>query len=292
MLLELAVADAYAISFEFVKDWSKHGLVNDLSGYQQHPEYSDLKPSQYTDDTQRTIATGWTICSGDWADPTNFLHTLLAEYQRSPRTGYSKRFQTLIESMEGKTGIDVMRAITRRADSNGSIMGCLPCGFLPLASDVRIAATSQAIATHSFSTVPYAQSMALCVNHFLRGGERRDLPLYLITESEGPSEGSRPKVGGVSMKASDTCAAVLHLLGCGEYSPRYESLSEVLLNAVALKGDTDSVAALAVGIASLSGEFEKDLPRHLIDGLEWGDDHTRSDLMLLDDTLHMVFNGE
>jgi ADP-ribosyl-[dinitrogen reductase] hydrolase len=291
MLLELAVADAYGIAFEFVKDWSAHGLVNDLSGYQQHPEYAGLKPSQYTDDTQRTMATGWTICSGDWVEPASYLHHLQTEFTSSPRAGYSRNFQSLIESMKGKSSIDFLRAIKRRAASNGSIMGCLPCGFLPDPADVRLAATMQAISTHSFSTVPHAQSLALAAHHFIHGGKRDGLREFLSRESEGPNEGYRPKVGGVSMNASDTGAAVLHLMGCGDYAPHFDSLSEILLNAVALKGDTDSVSALAVGIASLSDEFAKDLPQKLIDELEMGDEKERGAIMLLEDTLWTVAQG-
>jgi len=35
-------------------------------------------------------------------------------------------------------------------------------------------------------------------------------------------------------------------------------------------GDVDSVAAIALGLASLSEEYERDIPEELVDGLEDG----------------------
>jgi ADP-ribosyl-[dinitrogen reductase] hydrolase len=292
VLIEMAVADAYSIAFEFVNDPQAHGLVNDLASYQQHPKYASLKPSQYTDDTQRTIATGWTICSGDWVEPAAFLHNLVNEYRRSPRDGYSRRFQALIEEMKDKSSLDFIRAIKNRTDTNGSIMGCLPCGFLSNPADVRLAATMQAVATHSFKTVPHAQSLALAAHHFIQGGARADLETFLSEESQGPSTGYFPTRGGIEMTAEATSAAVLNLIGCSKFAPDHRSLSEVLRAAVDLGGDTDSVAALAVGLASLSDEFAKDLPQNLVDGLEFGNQAEHSDILALEDTLSMVARGE
>lgn len=304
MIHEIAVADAYAIAFEFVKDPSSHGLVNDLTNYQQHPKYANLKPSQYTDDTQRTIATGWAICAEDYYDPASFLVGLRNEFERSPRDGYSRNFQKLIEQVvrEEIGAFDFMKMITHRAPSNGSIMGCLPCGFLRTPSEVKIAATSQAIATHASSTVPYAQRLALAAHYFIHNvGEHDDREMlieFLLSEAE-PSrdyenfmeEAERasffmPPKPDVTMDARRTHVEVLRLL------LKHRKLSELLRAAVELGGDTDSVAALAVGLASLSDAYVKDLPEVLTESVEFGNSAEHDHFTTLEETLWMVARGE
>ncbi len=45
-------------------------------------------------------------------------------------------------------------------------------------------------------------------------------------------------------------------------------MSELLINCVNLCGDTDSVAAISVGLASCFKEYKKDLPTILVESLD------------------------
>jgi ADP-ribosylglycohydrolase len=68
--------------------------------------------------------------------------------------------------------------------------------------------------------------------------------------------------GFVDGKAiSTTCAALTQLV-------RNRELSQVLLNSINLGGDVDSVAAIALGLASLATDTIRDLPKHLYFQLE------------------------
>jgi ADP-ribosylglycohydrolase len=280
MLLEIAVADGYSIAFEFVKDPAQHGLRNDLATYQQNPRYDTLLPSLHTDDTQRSLAVANWIMDGDYFAPDSFIEYLKLEFANYPRAGYSKGFQALME--EDLSAIDMMRRITHKADSNGSIMGVLPCGYLRDPVDVRMAATIQAITTHSHATVPYAQGLAMAAHYFIHDlGSRTDLLEFLKSECEGDlAENVPDKATGFSgMTAKLTAETVLALvLGTN-------SLSDMLYRAVDLRGDTDSIAALAVGLGSVCREIENDLPQVLIDGVEQGDPKFKARMLAKEEVL-------
>jgi ADP-ribosylglycohydrolase len=274
MLLESAVADAYAIPFEFVRNPGEHGLVNDLQTYQQHPHYDDLKPSQYTDDTLRSIATALVVIDNNGQpafDPTAYVKALQRVVSGDRRKGWSKRFQQYLEANLEASPVEFMRGLSKRAGSNGAIMGCLPLGYLRHPVDVRVAATAQAIATHSVDTASYAQMMALSAHFFIHNPSEGFASLmgFLSREVEGGvldahAADDSPPPGPVDMSAKSTALAVLWLLR------RSDSLSGILREAVELGGDTDSVAALAVGIASCTNAYRHDLPEKLVDALDHG----------------------
>jgi hypothetical protein len=80
MIKEIAIADAYAQAFEFVKNPETYGLKNRLVdgklNFQQNPKYPELKPGNFTDDTIRTIASCWTMME---LDHDRFPHNLPLE---------------------------------------------------------------------------------------------------------------------------------------------------------------------------------------------------------------------
>ncbi len=294
MLYELAVADAFAIPFEFVKNRSQYGLVNDLRTYQQHPEYAGLKPSQYTDDTQRSIANAMVVLNQCTHDPFAFIRSMQNEFKADPRDGYSRRFQKFMEENQHAYPLDWLKTITHRRESNGSIMGAAPLGYLPTEVEVRFAATLQAITTHSVVTATYAQAIALTAHFFLYDLAPKDcLMSYLRDELEGWDTcfadfctGDHLPEKSVTMKARDTCIAVLQLLD------RHDSLTAMLKRAVDIGGDTDSVAALAVGLGSCCGEIENDLPEELLAGLEFGDPVKQARLRDLDARLELFRSNQ
>lgn len=276
MLLSIGVSDAYAIPFEFVKDPNAHGLVNDLMTYQQHPKYAELKPSQYTDDTLRSIATALVVINNPEDghtvfDPTAYVKAMQIVVRGDPRKGWSKRFQQYLEANLDTHPVQFMRGITNRAATNGAIMGSLPLGYLKHVPDVKLAAATQALTTHSAETVRYAQMMALSSHFFLHNPEEdfSALIAFLLEEVDGGLEedfafSSTDLPQPVSMSARDTAHAVLALLY------RNDSLSGILREAVETGGDTDSVAALAIGIASCTRAYAHDLPGKLVNELDMG----------------------
>ena len=282
MIFEMAVADAYAIPFEFVKDPQ---FPNDLKTYHQHPKY-DLKPSQYTDDTMRSMAVARWIIRGHIHDPVNFISHLQAEYGKDPsRQGWSRGFQKLLEENYRDYPQYFMDKIHFRKASNGSIMGVAPCGYLHSIPEVKTAAMMQAISTHSWETVPYAQALALAAHYFIHDlGAKEDVFEFTHEHVDGqhPSDHGiflASIVGPVNMTAKDTSFAVMNLIY------KNDKLSDILRKAVDLGGDTDSVAALAVGIGSCCKEIENDLPKELCRGLEFSHGPTQGWLKALDESL-------
>jgi len=276
MLLSMAAADAYCIAWEFVANPTSHGLTNDFT-YQQNPRYPELSASRYTDDTLRALSTALIVTNGEGVlDSETYAHALQVIYMEDDRPGWSKRFQEYLANNYQAKPLDFIAGI-KPATSNGALMGAAPIGYLANENHVMIAAAAQAVCTHSFQTVPYAQAIALAAHHFLNGGRKVELVPYLENTIERDFLPRKaPKKG---MHARETCEAILDLL------IRCRSLTQIITTAAEDGGDTDSIAAQAVAIASCSNEYEQDIPANLIEDLEEGDAGQREYLKEMD--LHL-----
>jgi ADP-ribosylglycohydrolase len=90
------------------------------------------------------------------------------------------------------------------------------------------------------------------------------MTLWVADKVAGPWRLPWDKGTAVSVNGVATAHAAIQLVATlGSYS-------NILKEAVGLGGDTDSVAAIACGAASLSAEFDMDVPRELKAGLENG----------------------
>lgn len=283
MLIETAIADSYSIPWEFVSDPHKHGLVNDLRTYQQNPRYTTLGASRYTDDTLRAIILARVVLSGDVTNAQAYITEMQKIYESDQRDGWSHRFQQYLQDNRRKSARDFMAGL-KRGNTNGSLMGTPVLGFIPEEQIMLVAAGVQALATHAATTIPYAQMMAAASHWFIhRGGDRAGLLAYMeeITGFEVPIVRSdNPK----DMTARGTVGAVMSLL----LDPQNTSLMELLHTAVRLGGDTDSIAALTIAIASCSNEYKADLSEELFLGLEGGDPQVRINLDLLEQELRKL----
>lgn len=297
MLLEMAVADAYGIGFEFVPDSADR--PNDLSRYHMHPKYGNeingLKPGNYTDDTQRAIANALVVLQGNPLDPFSYMEYYLRVFRADPRKGYSKRYQSLLESVtamepDDSKAVHVFNAsVTRKATSNGSIMGVAPLGYLHSPNTVALAAAIQAMTTHGIETVIYAQAIALFAHYHIYNNRypkvtNVDSFINQYSGSEDLVQWEDVAIPRVDMSAKTTYKAVRQCL-C------LERITQIMLRAVEMTGDTDSVAASAVALASVAPDrYTNDIPDHLMDSLEAADGvatgaERRDELRALDDKL-------
>ena len=284
MLAEMAVADAYGISFEFVPDTADR--VNDLSRYYQHPTYGDMVPGHYTDDTQRSIANGLMVLDhyngggpikGDVFSPISYLAYYQIVFARDQRPGYSRRFEAFLKDNLETDPVDMALKLNRKP-TNGAVMGAAALGYLRTPEEVMLAAASQALSTHSYAAIPYAQIVAMSAHYTINNiGPLHDLSpwLYRHLADSGKSArdfladatamlGDNNPPGPVTMGASSAVRLMLWAL------PRYHSLSALTKLAVQVGGDTDSAAAIMVAVASESLEYVDDFPDALWDGLENG----------------------
>src|SRR5690606_9982456 len=96
MLFEMAIADAYAVAFEFAED---EAPANDLLSYHRNPAFAELEPARFTDDTHRAIANAEVILGGDGIfDPETYVRQYQEIYRRDPRYGYSRRYHAYLKA--------------------------------------------------------------------------------------------------------------------------------------------------------------------------------------------------
>lgn len=301
----MAIGDAYGIGFEFVDkdEWSNNGLVNDLSKFYQHPLYSNLIPGQYTDDTQRALANTMVICHKDFLNPLEYTKSYIEEFKASPRDGYSRGFQALIESCDD--GQQLLDTVSPTKNSNGSIMGVAPLGYLENISDVMRAAAIQAMTTHGWRTVPYAQMIAATAHYFLYDiGPKDELTQFLFLNIDLPnticpmiagkadecmfasiikeSEYEDLGVDPCSMSAKSTALHALYAI------VNYDNLADMLTHCIDVSGDTDSLAAISMALGSVSTEIENNLPQHFYDTIENGS-RGRDYIKQLNDVINNVY---
>jgi ADP-ribosylglycohydrolase len=279
-LLRIAQGDAYAMAVEYVKREKHPELYAEALKFErflQHPTHKKLKPGMYTDDTQMSIANIElllnTSLSPEKRGADDFRRHFFDVFKRDERDGYSRGFQKLLE--ECQTVAELKEKIVPNSDKNGAAMRSVPFGVI---ADPRYAidlAMTQARVTHDTPQgIASAASVAI-MSHFTI---HTDLPFEEMTgwceqyvpsafaefwhDWDGPVQGNKndPADLGVGM---NTVWAVCTLLR------REKSLMGILQKTIEWGGDTDSVAAIAWGIASARYQDEQ-LPEFLERDLELG----------------------
>ncbi|MBU2713687.1 ADP-ribosylglycohydrolase family protein [Zooshikella harenae] len=261
MLVELAIGDAYGAGFEYVSPQIVR-QNNDLTTYFQHPRHLSIKPGQYTDDTQMSIAVAELLLAGlEWT-PLNIATYFLRVFKRDPREGYASRFyQFLVDTQDGPT---FLQHIKPYSDKSGAAMRAGPIGLLVDEQQVIEYATLQAKVTHDTpGGIHSAVAAALMVHYFLyQLGSKEELGEYLL--SKVPGEWATVWRGRVGHKGVDAVqAAVTAII-------QHRSLSSILHQCISYTGDVDTVATIAMAAASCTSDIEHDLPASLYQNLEKG----------------------
>ncbi|MEM9996959.1 MAG: ADP-ribosylglycohydrolase family protein [Bacteroidota bacterium] len=260
MLLELAIGDAYGAGFEYVSKriTREH---NDLSGYIQHPRHGTA-PGCYTDDTQMTLAIAEAIVSDDPWTRDQLARRFVEVYKRDPREGYARGFRAFLE--EVRDGAEFLDRIRPESDKSGAAMRAVPSGVYPDVQTVIARSRLQAAITHDTpGGIAASVATSLMAHYFLYDlGPKADLPAFIATHVEGPW--TTPWRGKVGAKGLMSAHAALTAI------TQSASLSDLLRRCIALTGDVDTVATIALGAASCSREIEQDLPDVLVAGLEDG----------------------
>jgi ADP-ribosylglycohydrolase len=273
MLLHIALGDAYAAGFEYIKfhpDEPEFKEIRAFQGYMQHPGHQGLRPGMYTDDTQMSIAVAETLINkGTSASYNDWVAAWFDTFKRDPRDGYSRGFQAILESVKSA---DELRATLRpNSTKNGAAMRAVPLGVIKDVDKLLTVAAFQATTTHaSYEGVQSAMAIALMSHYALydhrklsamQGWLEPRLPLFekFRVPWEGPVQGNvkhSPYDVGIN-----TAWAVNTLL------IHKRSLREIMDQVIEWGGDTDSVAAIAWGIAGARHQDEV-LPEFLVHDLE------------------------
>ncbi|MBW8760370.1 MAG: ADP-ribosylglycohydrolase family protein [Burkholderiales bacterium] len=259
MLIEIAIGDAYGAGFEFAPR-AKIDRHNDGAGYVGHE--LGIPAGRYTDDTQMSIAIAELLLRDALPDALACANAFVEVYRRDPRAGYSKGFGQLLG--EVADGADLLRRIHPGSVRNGAAMRSVPLGLIADRRVLRRVAREQAAVTHDSPEGRLSSEVVALMSHALihRAATIDQLAALVAAET-----GFALRVdwsAEVAVDAIETLHAVHTALA------RHRSMRELLRACVAFGGDTDSVAAIALGLASLSPEFSDDLPPSLRGGLENG----------------------
>ena len=261
MLLEIAIGDAYGMAFEYTKrPFVEKYNTFPATGYYKHPKHN-IAPGCYTDDTQLSLA----LAEAMLVD--NFKYNFLAQkfvdvFKRDPRTGYSRGMYAAL--CKAKNGQHLLNLIDGDSDRSGAAMRTVPIGLCRTIPEVMAKSAIQSIITHNTEGGVYsAWAVSLAAHYFYRDLGPKDC-LGKFIESYVPGEWAKYWNEPAIQKGVNCVRAALTAVFVSN------TLSEVLYNSIAFTGDVDTVAAMAMGIASLSYEIKKDIPKVLFDNLENG----------------------
>lgn len=259
LLLELAVGDAYGAGFEFC-DREKISRSNTLQAYVAHD--LGIEAGRYTDDTQMSVAVAEVLLSDADGSSDAFADAFVRCYRRDLRKGYAKGLQALLD--ECGDGAALRQRIRPDSRRNGAAMRSVPLGLVPDPARVLALARSQAVVTHDTpEAVLSSQVVALMAHHLVYSRAGLDEIPALVEQATGFALRA-DWAGEVECDAVQTLHAVATSL------LRNRRMSDLLLDCVNHGGDVDSVAAIAMGLASLAPHYTRDIPPRLLDDLESG----------------------
>ena len=172
-----AIGDAYGFCFEFADEKFVH-QHNDLQ-YHQHPEFDNIRPGNYSDDTQMQLALAELLISGERWTPLTVAEAFVRTFKRDPRPGYARRFAALLHDVE--SGAELVQRLRPESERNGAAMRAPVIGLLPKIEDVIEYATVQASVTHrTDGGINSAVATAMMSHYFVYDlGSTNDLPIFL-----------------------------------------------------------------------------------------------------------------
>lgn len=290
LLLYMGMADAYAMACEFLDrrdNAATFGACETLTRYASNPVYPAHRAGFYTDDTEMSCANARVLIRlGTSAEDVDFADAYVAEFARGGRrAGYSRGLQAVLE--RAVDGVDFLDRLGAPSAKNGAAMRAVPFGVLPKVSQVLEMATRQARITHDTSEGRFsARAVALMAHYALyESGNMAGILAYCLEHLppedvhvyggvfrrrwDGGTVVERPS--GTHWPLSTLAVTTVHAVA--DLVAHQTSLADMLSRAIRWGGDTDSVAAIAWGVASARFQDEP-LPAFLERDLEQGSDHT------------------
>ncbi len=254
-----AIGDSYGFCFEFAES-AFVTRNNDLS-YHQHPEFADVAPGVYSDDTQMQLALSELIVSGVEWTPLEIADHFVRAYKRDPRPGYAKRFRALLE--EVNNGYELIARINPESERNGAAMRAPIIGLLPDLETVKHLATLQATVTHNTKGgIDSSVAAALMCHHLTYSSDGPNALPDFLSQHLPDHNWNESWRGKVPVHGISTVQAALTAMLVSN------SLSDILQACVAFTGDVDSVASIACSCASASDSVRQDIPEQLWHGIE------------------------
>ncbi|HBK34502.1 MAG: ADP-ribosylation/Crystallin J1 [Candidatus Uhrbacteria bacterium GW2011_GWE2_40_58] len=290
MLVYIAMADAYALAVEYVDPKAFPDLFHQASLFQEYLSHPVLhqEPGIYSDDTEMSVANAQVLIEYQAPfTPLMFANAYVRQFRLGgQRKGYARHFQAFLEKTQ--SGQEFLNMINSHSDKNGAAMRSVPLGVLPSVKSVLNASAMQVLLTHATPAGIFSAQCVALMSHFAlyEDASFSRLHEYLmahlpeqekwIQKMQEPWSGpviNRKDHGGEGV-GINTVHAVYHLLVRGH------SLMDIMKTLILFGGDTDSVAAIAWGIASVRMKQER-LPSFLETYLEPGNPGVGKDYLQL-----------
>lgn len=272
-IMGLVVGDALGVPVEFKERDTYH--VTDMIGYGTHFQ----PPGTWSDDSSMTLATLDSIGNKGEINPADIMWNFIYWYFGHEYTPNGLVFdignttRIALESFDRNTPIKNCGGRTAMDNGNGSLMRILPLAF--------VNHTDQDIVNVSSLTHAHPVSFTACIIYVeiaknLVNGVPFDVAVYAASIRTGLSEYGRlknvDKLSRDEIKSTGYVVDTLEAaLWCLYHSENY---SDCVLKAVNLGGDTDTIAAVAGGLAGLLYGVggEKGIPERWIEQIprrEW-----------------------
>lgn len=253
------LGDAYGFCFEFTS--AEFVQANNDLNYHQHPEFTNVSPGAYSDDTQMQLALAEVIASEMEWTAENIAESFVAVFKRNPRQGYASRFFEFLKSIN--SGQELIEKIIPKSERNGAAMRAPIIGLFPSIDDLIAKSEVQAKITHNTLIGIDSAIAAALMSHFFAYnlGSKEELPSFLnnyLPKYDWHSKWTDPVPveGIITVKAA--LSAILET----------DSLADLLKLCVSYTGDVDSVATIALASASSYQGFARDIPNQLWSGFE------------------------
>ena len=278
-LLNFAIGDAYGSGFEFIN--KPFPFLNNLEEFYKNPnskkDGSVFTPAGwFTDDTEMTLAIAETIIENDINDitPDIFIHKFLELFHTEKRPGYASGFYNFLLTVKDVN--DFKSRIISTSDRNGAMMRSSPLGFIKDINPLLALTEMQASITHNtFSSIISAKIISLLYHYTIYNLGKKVDCISFIKENLYKNYEFRsdihpdiqdeyfnkiePLSGKISLNGFKASLNILDLF------LSHNNEKDLLLDVIDRTGDTDTGASLALGLATLSSEYEHNLPNDFID---------------------------
>ena len=258
MLLEIAVADAFGACYEWME---REIVIPNIELKYKAVAPSVIKPGNYTDDTQMTLAVAETMVEDIEWTPYNLAEKFVDCYHRDSRRGYAPGFQIFLETTN--TANEFLANIRPNSERSGAAMRAGPVGLISDLEELKEKSHIQSNLTHNTDNGRNSGLCSALMVHYFRYnlGPKAQL-LAWLGKFFPINIGVLQRYDHIPVEGWPCVIAAIDAI------LRSDSLSELLINCVKFAGDTDTIAAIAMGPASFCDELAKDIPQCLIDGLE------------------------
>ena len=270
-IMGVVVGDAVGVPFEFQARDRFH--VTDMNGYGTF----DLPPGTWSDDSSMTLATVDSLARKGKVDIYDIMQNFSLWFSDNYFTPYDNTFDVgrttyyAIQRFMQGTPPELCGGAANWNNGNGSLMRILPLAFTDC-DDETIDAVSSLTHAHEISKMACRIYIKIA-RHLLQGGDLKEvlknIPVERIEFERLPLLETLPR------ERIESSGYVLDTLEAALWSLLHSnSYRECILLAVNLGGDTDTVAAVAGGLAGImyGTGGEKGIPEEWIDQIakkEW-----------------------